>query len=475
VIGLEVTRPRRRIPRGRALCLLALCLALLSPPPAAAHDVPNKIVMQGYVHPDGDRLNVALRVPLIMLLNVDMPKRGPGYLDLDRIDDLGHAEEATARGVRIFQGDSLLDPVGVESQISPPSDESFVGYEEALEHVREPLPQSDTDIYWNQGFFDVHFEYPAGSDGADFALELELPAELGSRSELALQFIDSEGEERAYRVTEGSGRVILDPRWYQAAWTFVKSGFFHILGGLDHLLFLLCLVIPFRRIGPLLPIVTSFTVAHSVTLIASMYGLVPRGEWFPPLVEMLIAASIVYMAIENVFAANLKRRWVFAGVFGLVHGLGFSYGLQESFQFAGDHMLVSLASFNLGVEAGQVLVLLLVVPVLLAVLSDRLLGRVGVVILSVLVAHTTWHWTVDRARVLTEVPWPALDAGFVSAGARLVFAALLIGGGIWLVSKYLRRPAPELVRHKWDAFRTSADLADRANGNGARRKATQRQ
>jgi HupE / UreJ protein len=224
----------------------------------------------------------------------------------------------------------------------------------------------------------------------------------------------------------------------------------------------------------LLPIVTSFTVAHSITLIASTYGLVPQGEWFPPLVEMLIAASIVYMAIENVFAANLKRRWAFAGVFGLVHGLGFSYGLQESFQFAGDHMLVSLASFNLGVEAGQILVLVLVVPALLVLLSDRVLGRVGVVILSVLVAHTTWHWTVDRARVLTEQPWPALDADFVSTLARLMFAALLIGGGLWLVSKYRRQPGPERIPLKWDAFRSSADLSDRANGNGARRKTTNR-
>jgi hypothetical protein len=119
-------------------------------------------------------------------------------------------------------------------------------------------------------------------------------------------------------------------------------------------------------------------------------------------------------------------------------------------------------------------VLLLVVPVLLAVLSDRLLGRVGVVILSVLVAHTTWHWTVDRARVLADVPWPALDAGFVSAFARLVFAALLIGGGLWLVSKYRPQPVPERIWHKWDAFGTSTDLADRTNGNGSRRKVAQR-
>lgn len=454
------------------MLLLALGLALSSPTPADAHDVPNKIVLQGFVHPEGDTLNVALRVPLIALLNTDMPKRGPGYLDLERIQELRQAEAATADSVRSFQGNTLLRPASIESQLSLPSDESFNSYETALEHVQGPLPPTHTDIYWNQGFFDVHFEYPVRSDDADFALEVRLPPELGSRTELALQFIGSDGGESAYRVTEGSGRVVLDPRWYQAAWTFVQSGFGHILGGLDHLLFLLCLVIPFRRVGPLLPIVTSFTVAHSITLIASMYDLVPQGPWFPPLVEMLIAASIVYMAIENVFAVNLKRRWVIAGAFGLVHGLGFSYGLQESFQFAGDHMLVSLASFNLGVEAGQVLVLLIAVPLLLALLSDRLLGRVGVVILSVLVAHTTWHWTVDRARVLTEVSWPPLDAELVSALARILFAVLAIGGGVWLVSKHRRRTVPELSPRKWAALGDSAGLADPAEGNGAQHSAT---
>lgn len=468
--GSVDTERRHRGMHGTTMLLLALCLAIASPTPADAHDVPNKIVMQGFVHPEGDTLNVALRVPLIALLNTDMPKRGPGYLDLERIQDLRDAEAATAGSIRSFQGDTLLRPESIESQLSVPSDKSFSSYETALQHVQDPLPPSDTDIFWNQGFFDVHLEYPVGSASADFALEVQLPPELGSRTELALQFIDSDGDESMYRVTEGSGRVVLDPRWYQAAWTFVKTGFVHILGGLDHLLFLLCLVIPFRRVGPLLPIVTSFTVAHSITLIASMYDLVPQGPWFPPLVETLIAASIVYMAIENMFAANLKRRWVIAGAFGLVHGLGFSYGLQESFQFAGDHMLVSLASFNLGVEAGQVLVLLIAVPVLLALLSDRLLGRIGVVVLSVLVAHTTWHWTVDRARVLADVSWPPLDVELVSALARVLFAALVIGGGAWLVSKHRRR-VPELRTSRWAVLKDSAGLADRTEGNGARRSA----
>ena len=112
--------------------------------------------------------------------------------------------------------------------------------------------------------------------------------------------------ERAFQFHGDSGLVRLDPRWFQAASRFVVDGFFHILGGVDHLLFLLCLVIPFRRLGALVVIVTSFTVAHSVTLIASAYDMAPSALWFPPLVETLIAASIVYMALENIVSPALQ-------------------------------------------------------------------------------------------------------------------------------------------------------------------------
>ena len=137
--------------------------------------------------------------------------------------------------------------------------------------------------------------------------------------------------------------------------------------GADHLLFLLCLVIPFRRLRALVPIVTAFTVAHSITLIASAYGYAPDALWFPPLIETLIAASIVYMALENIVVPDTGRlagRWIVAFGFGLVHGFGFSFGLQHTLQFAGSHLLTSLLSFNVGVEIGQLLVLCLLVPAL---------------------------------------------------------------------------------------------------------------
>ena len=139
----------------------------------------------------------------------------------------------------------------------------------------------------------------------------------------------------------------------------------HILSGIDHLLFLLCLVIPVVRLRQVVPIVTAFTVAHSFTLIGSAYGVGPDGPWFPPFVETAIAATILYMALENILGGDVRRRWLITGIFGLVHGFGFSYGLKENLQFAGRHLLVSLLTFNVGIEIGQLAVLAVLLPVLL--------------------------------------------------------------------------------------------------------------
>lgn len=225
----------------------------------------------------------------------------------------------------------------------------------------------------------------------------------------------------------------------------MKLGFEHILDGIDHLLFLLCLVAPFRlrHFRTLVAIVTAFTVAHSITLIAASMGYVPAGEWFPPLVEVLIALSIVYMALENVVVAlrngrnaeaSLRWRWLIAGVFGLVHGFGFSFALKQELQFAGSHFLLSLLSFNVGVELGQLLVVATILPILAFLLRQPEARRYGVIVLSAIVAHTAWHWMTERWQSLDRVGWPSVgeDVTIEMAAIALVVVllALAIGYGV---------------------------------------------
>ena len=164
-----------------------------------------------------------------------------------------------------------------------------------------PALTEDTTIFWEQGILDVLFEYPIQSDRSHFCDPHGASTRLGISVVTALRFLPPGGVVRALtssKATPASCRSIRAGT--RRCCRFVTLGFFHILDGTDHLLFLFCLVIPFRRIWTLVPIVTAFTVAHSITLIASAYNYAPGALWFPPLIETLIATSIVYMALENI-------------------------------------------------------------------------------------------------------------------------------------------------------------------------------
>src|SRR5580704_2046124 len=281
---------------------IALATFLFAPRLASAHDIPNDVVVQSFLKPSGDRLDLLVRVPLAALRDISFPDRAPGYLDLARVDSM-LPDAATlwlSDFIELYEGDRRLSkPRVVETRISLPSDRSFSSYEQELAHFRGPKLLLDTNIVWNQAMLDVWFEYPIRSDRSRFSIHPGL-ARLGLRVTSVLRFLPPGGAVRAFEFIGDPGLIRLDPRWYQAALQFVKLGFLHILDGTDHLLFLLCLVIPFRRLRALVPIVTAFTVAHSITLIASAYNLAPDALWFPPLVEALVAASIVYMALENI-------------------------------------------------------------------------------------------------------------------------------------------------------------------------------
>jgi hypothetical protein len=407
----------------------------------AAHDIPNDVTVQIFVKPEGERLRLLVRAPLRACRDVDFPKRGPGYLDLARAGD-SLRDAATmwlSDAIQIYEGDRRLpNPGVVETRVSLESDRSFTSYEEALAHVKGAKIPVETDLYWNQALLDVLLEYPIHSDAADYSIQPGF-ARLGLRVVTVVRFLSPGGLVRAFEFTGDPGLVRLDPRWSQAALRFVVAGFFHILEGADHLLFLLLLVIPFRRFRPLVVIVTAFTLAHSITLIASAYNIGPDALWFPPLIETLIAISIIYMALENIVGSRLERRWMIAFGFGLVHGFGFSFALRETMQFAGSHLFVSLLAFNVGVELGQLLVLVLLIPALAVLFRFVVKERIGTIILSAIVAHTGWHWMTERAAQLRQFKWPSLNAAMLASAIRWLMAALILAALAWLASRTLRR------------------------------------
>ena len=174
--------------------------------------------------------------------------------------------------------------------------------------------------------------------------------------------------------------------------SFIAMGAEHILSGPDHLLFLLALLAFARGFWPIVKIVTGFTIAHSITLSLASLGVV---EVPSRIVEPLIAATIVWVALENlVFPNGARWRWLVAAVFGLVHGLGFASALTE-LGLPRDAMVRALIGFNVGVELGQLAFVAIAMPAVVWLAKPGRVARLPQA-LSVIVALAGTFWLVER-------------------------------------------------------------------------------
>lgn len=443
-------RPGR--PAARSVLVTALLAAAgltvgvpfgREPSRAAAHEVPPHATVRAFVTVEDGRLRLLVRVPMETLRDVPFPLRGPGYLDLERIDsELRHAARMwVADYVDLYEGERRLEgETVVAARASLPSDRSFRSWEAALAHVTGPPLPDDTELIWKQAYLDVLVEVPVRSTASRFSIDPKL-GHLAMRTETRLSWVAPDGSERVFRYSGDPGRVRLDPRWHQAAVRFLEAGVRQLLGGLDHLLFLLCLVIPFRKPRELVPVAGAFAVAVSLPLAGSALGLGPEALWVPPLAGTLTAASVLYAAVANVFRPRLGRRWPAAFGFGLAHGAAFALFLEGELQFAGSHAALSVASFDLGLVVGTLLALAVAVPLLEAAMRWVRSERLATIVLSALVGHEGWHRTVDRGAQLVRHRFeaPALDLAFLAAAMRWAAAALVVLGVAWGLAELFRR------------------------------------
>ena len=181
----------------------------------------------------------------------------------------------------------------------------------------------------------------------------------------------------------------------EAGWYFFAQGFQHILPlGFDHILFVLSLYLLSSKWSTIIKQATAFTVAHSLTLGLAMYGVIE-----PPssVIEPLIAISIVAVALENIISPKLRTsRLGVVFLFGLVHGLGFAGALSE-LGLPQKHFLTTLLTFNVGVELGQVTVILLAYLFVGRWFSGKEYYRRRIVVpSSALIAIVAAVWTVQR-------------------------------------------------------------------------------
>ncbi len=201
---------------------------------------------------------------------------------------------------------------------------------------------------------------------------------------------------------------VQDGNRIQAFGEFVYQGIFHILIGLDHILFLLTLLltvcltrqhqtwaaIPSKRLilTRTLWMVTSFTLAHSITLSGTALGWLPTmGSW----IEVVIAASILFNVLNNLFPL-IHRLSIITFIFGLIHGMGFAGALAE-LGLPEDAKLLTVLAFNLGVEVGQIGILIIVLPILMWCRRFPSYATRWMPILSVLIGLLAIYWIVERA------------------------------------------------------------------------------
>jgi hypothetical protein len=396
-------------------------------------DLPLEVVLQAFAKAENGRLRLLVRTPLDLLVGFGLPKRGPGYLDLARIDDrLTQAAAAAGRQIELREDGILLVPTTRQARVSLLSDRSFGSYASAAAQLRGPRLPESTDLFWNQGFFDTELEYPLRSSDAHLSVRMNVAPELGRRLKLRLEYLPVNGPARSYVFPGGSGWIALDPRWYEAAWLFAKQGFTAALS-FERFVFLLCLIAPFRQFRSVLALVLAFIALQAFTLTAAAVADIRGIRWLTSLYDAGLAAAILLLAIGNLAAPSVRVRWAISAALGALGGFGLGRLLDDAWQFTGTHPVVSAVSFNSGVAAGEVVSLALAFALMRLVFARLLPESLAIVVVSAVLGHLGWHWMIDRFHPFGHELEHASASGLSSV--LWLLPALVVGAMAWFLPR----------------------------------------
>jgi hydrogenase/urease accessory protein HupE len=353
-------RMQRRIKRSAALCVLAL-LALATP--AFAHRL-DEYLQATTIDVEHDRIDLRVR----LTAGVSAATKVLAAIDLNGDNRISDAEQS-AYAERVRRDLSLK----IDGQDAPLRLVSFA-YPE-IDEIRKGLGDVELQFTTNVATHDairvLSFEDHHQPASSVYLVNAHLPSDttvhilgqtrnrdqssysmnfaIGTLPQIAIETVASPQTAQSLRDSDASSIVA----------TYFWHGVHHILTGYDHLLFLAALVLGALTLWDLVKVVTAFTIAHSITLTLAALNLVHLPG---RVVEPFIAASIVFIAVQNVFwpnQAHERSRLLIAFFFGLFHGLGFAGGLLEIMHHMPTAMvLLAILGFSLGVEAGNQLVLL---------------------------------------------------------------------------------------------------------------------
>ncbi len=333
------------------------------------------------------------------------------YLDLEAIREqpmvfaaLAERGQVIAVDGRVLQA-QILD-IGVHPGLQQPP---FSSLEEAWRSLAQDVfPYAVQEIPVGETVTDLFLQYRDDDPIDTFSYQSTFNPGLEGQEETANLILDYyPGEVRVHRLTGLlNDPVTIHRSQWQAVSTFLQQGVIHILEGLDHVLYVLCLTVGASTMVGLLWRITGFTLGHTITLILGFLGYVPSGVWFIPMVETLIALTIIYAGTMILLANrhgsdSIVSYSVTTGI-GFVHGLGFSFVLHELLLPGSAHLWKSLIAFNIGVEIGQILIVVTVWCALLILARIHLNVLVAIrwtVALSCIAVAS--YWTVERATLLT--------------------------------------------------------------------------
>jgi len=415
---------------SRAIFFIVLCLLFATS--ASAHFKLNLNVRILHVEHLSDGLNVYMRLPLPYLVaqllgELDengLPSPAPytnnkleggklvHYVD---VEQLKHSTDGLA--LLAMQGlDLSVDGENINAKVEQfriyknGTQPDFATLDDARKsfQVDSMFDSFEQPVYVGDTTIDVLLRYNSESAIYNYALSSNLNPGLPDQDETANLILDYSPS--GVQVFRARGLlyepIVVTRSVFDAVATFIKEGVVHILEGLDHVLFVTCLVLGAMRLKPLLWRVTGFTIGHSITLSLGFYGFVPSGAWFVPAVETGIALSIIYVAVVAVVPGlqQKKGEWTVVGVTGLIgllHGLGFSFVLQNILQVTSPDIWQSLVAFNLGVEVGQLLIVTGAWFVFYLIgLSGAGAAKLNRYLVASVCALTASYWVLERGTLM---------------------------------------------------------------------------
>lgn len=351
--------------------------------------------------PTASSLEIAMRVPLLAMRDIDFPRTNEGALDVDLAQDaLRDAAALWLLGeATFFENGRALTNATIRAVVaSAPSDHAFDSAPTAFAKL-SGRPRMAALIPWEQANLEVRFSYPIDAQDSRFSLRSAW-SRLGVETITTITVVPPQGDEHTLHFSGNPGLVHLQPSWWTAMGMFSKLGFEYLLDGWDHLLLVLCLVLPVRGRRKLLVVLISFVASFTLSLSVIGLDLVPTPMWFTPFIETGIAMSILYLALENAAGFNIRRRWITAFVMG--HFVGFAAGddLVGLLQFGAGQKLGALLAYHMG---GALALLLVAVPAALGFhwASGLAHWQRVVIVMSLVVGHSAWHWLAERFAVFS--------------------------------------------------------------------------